>query len=153
MCCEEIFLKQLRDRGLRLTPQREMVLGVMHEIKGHATAEDIYARVHNLSSCVDISTVYRTLELLQELHLVTSLDPGDGQRRYELVGEHGAHPHLLCNSCGRLTRVEQEEIQPFVGCLRAAYGFEIALHDLIIPGVCQECLAHNHEPPRNGAGR
>ena len=70
MSCEQVFLEQLRERGFRLTPQREMVLSVMHQIEDFATAEEIYDRVQVLSSAVDISTVYRTLELLQEFHLV-----------------------------------------------------------------------------------
>jgi len=141
MCCESAFLKQLHDRGLRLTPQREMVLGALHETQGHVTAEDIYARVQHLSSCVDISTVYRTLELLQEFDLVTSLDLGDGQRRYELVGGHGAHYHLLCRSCGKLLRLEQGEIQPLLDHLRQSYGFETEASHLMIPGLCRECRA------------
>ena len=82
MCCEERFLQQLRERGFRLTPQREMVLHVLHDAEEHASAEELYARVSVLSSAVDISTVYRTLELLEEFHLVASFDLGDGERRY-----------------------------------------------------------------------
>jgi Fur family ferric uptake transcriptional regulator len=69
MACEEVFLQKLRERGFRLTPQREMVLSAMHEIEGLATADQIYGRVQEQSSAVDISTVYRTLDLLQEFAL------------------------------------------------------------------------------------
>jgi len=141
MCCEETFLQKLHERGFRITPQREMVLSVMHHIEGHATAEEIYDRVHALSSSVDVSTVYRSLELLQELRLVASLDLGDGQRRYELLTVHGQHHHLQCRSCGRLIRVEQEEIRPLVDHLALAYGFQAELDHLIIPGLCEECQA------------
>jgi Fe2+ or Zn2+ uptake regulation protein len=65
MSCEKAFLERLRERGFRLTPQREMVLAVMHGLDGFCTAEDIYSRVGEISSAVDISTVYRTLDLLQ----------------------------------------------------------------------------------------
>ena len=74
MCCEEIFLKRLQDRGFRLTPQRDVILQAMHHVDGHATAEEIHGKVHSISSAIDISTVYRTLELLQELHLVAAVD-------------------------------------------------------------------------------
>ena len=112
MACEEVFLQKLRERGFRLTPQREMVLSAMHEMEGLATAEQIYGRVRAHSAAVDISTVYRTLDLLQELHMVASVDPGDGQYRYELLGVHGAHVHLICQSCGAMIGVELEEIEP-----------------------------------------
>ena len=95
MACEKVFLERLRASGLRLTPQREMVLSAMHQIEGMATAEEIYAKVQALSSAVDISTVYRTLDLLKELDLVACIDPDDQQYRYELIGVHGPHLHLV----------------------------------------------------------
>jgi Fur family ferric uptake transcriptional regulator len=139
MSCEEAFFRRLREQGFRLTPQREMVLSVLHEIEDFATAEEIYDRVSGISSSVDISTVYRTLELLQDFHMVASVDPGDGQRRYELVGMHGQHFHLVCRSCGEIIGVEPGAIQAFAARMRAAYGFEIDLDHLSIPGLCQDC--------------
>ena len=139
MCCEDTFLKQLRRRGFRLTPQREMVLQAMHEVEPHATAEEVYARVSALSSAVDLSTVYRTLELLQEFHLVATIDLGDGQLRYELLGLHGRHHHLLCHACGKLVRVEQEELQGMIDALVETHGFAAEPEHLIIPGLCEKC--------------
>ena len=145
MCCEDTFLKQLRERGFRLTPQREMVLRAMHEVEAHATAEEIYARVSAVSSAVDLSTVYRTLELLQEFHLVASIDLGDGQHRYELLGLHGPHHHLLCRACGQLVRVEQGEVQRLIEGLREAHGFSAEPEHLIIAGLCEKCQAGSEE--------
>ncbi|MGQ9586682.1 MAG: Fur family transcriptional regulator, partial [Anaerolineae bacterium] len=139
MACEELFLHQLRQRGLRLTPQREMVLSVLHDIEGLATAEEIYAQVQTLSSSVDISTVYRTLDLLQNLHLVACVDAGDGQRRYELLGIHGPHAHLICQSCGQVIGVDLGTLQPLVEHLEREYGFATDLDHLTFPGLCQAC--------------
>lgn len=139
MSCEEVFFKRLREHGFRLTPQREMVLSVLHEVEGFATAEEIYERVSSITSSVDISTVYRTLELLQDLHLVASVDPGDGQRRYELLGLHGQHFHLVCLSCGEIMGVEPEAVEAFALKMRDAYGFEIDLQHLSVPGLCRKC--------------
>jgi Fur family ferric uptake transcriptional regulator len=139
MSCEEVFFKRLREHGFRLTPQREMVLSVLHDVEGFATADEIYERVSRISSSVDISTVYRTLELLQDFHLVASVDPGDGQRRYELLGLHGQHFHLVCLSCGKIIGVEPEALEAFAGRIRETYSFEIDLEHLSIPGLCQEC--------------
>lgn len=141
MTCQEVFFKQLRERGFRLTPQREMVLSALHEIEGFATADEIYERVSALSSSVDISTIYRTLELLQDFRLVASVDPGDGQRRYELVGIHGQHFHLVCRSCGRIIGMEPQAIESFATRMRAHHGFQIDLEHLSIPGLCWECAA------------
>jgi len=145
MCCEEVFSNELHDRGFRITPQREMVLASLHHIDGHATVDEIYARVQARSSSVDVSTVYRTLELLKEFRLVASIDLGDGQHRYELLTVHGPHHHLHCRSCGRLTRLECDEVQPLMNQLAQAYGFQAELDHLIIPGFCQECLAARDE--------
>ncbi len=139
MSCEEVFFQRLREHGFRLTPQREMVLSVLHDIEGFATAEDIYERVGDISTSVDISTVYRTLELLQDFHLVASVDPGDGQRRYELLGLHGQHFHLVCRSCGKIIGVEPEAIEPFATQMKERYGFELDVEHLSIPGLCEAC--------------
>lgn len=141
MSCEETFFKQLHERGFRLTPQREMVLSVMHQIEGFATAEEIYGKVYDLSSAVDISTVYRTLDLLQDLNLVASVDPGDGQRRYELLGTHGPHLHLVCCSCERVIGADLELARPLAENIKERYGFEIDLDHLALPGLCHECSA------------
>ncbi|MBU0491061.1 MAG: transcriptional repressor [Chloroflexi bacterium] len=137
--CEQTFIQQLRARGFRLTPQREMVLSVLHDVAGLVTAEEVHSRVQHLSSSVDISTVYRTLDLCQEFDLVSSVDPGDGQRRYELLGLHGAHLHLVCPACGQVTGIELEVAQALVEQLQAACGFQAILDHLSIPGLCPAC--------------
>ena len=146
MACEELFLKQLRERGLRLTPQREMVLSVMHQVEGVATAEEIFGRVQEISPAVDISTVYRTLDLLQELNLATCVDPGDGQRRYELLGVHGPHLHLVCQSCGEVMGANLDLAVSLAQQLRECYGFGADLEHLTVPGLCRACLTPDSSP-------
>jgi Fur family ferric uptake transcriptional regulator len=141
VCCEDRFLQQLRDRGFRLTPQREMVLHVLHDAEDHATAEDLYARVRSISSAVDLSTVYRTLELLEKLHLVASFGLGDGERRYELLTVHRPHHHLHCLGCGKLVTVEAQAMQPLLDRLAQAHAFSVQLDHCVISGYCQECQA------------
>jgi Fur family ferric uptake transcriptional regulator len=139
MACEEVFLQKLRDRGLRLTPQREMILSVMHDVEGLATAEAIYEQVQALTSAVDISTVYRTLDLLQEMDIVACVDPGDGQHLYELLGVHGPHIHLVCQSCGKVSGIDVKEAELLAQRLRAEHGFVADLDHLSISGLCEEC--------------
>lgn len=139
MSCEESLFSQLRERGLRLTPQREMVLSVMHKMEGFATAEEIYEEVQALSSAVDISTVYRTLDLFQDFHVVVTVDPGNGQRRFKLSDAREPRLHLVCRSCGEVIGVELGQVQPLVGHLKEHTGFEADLDQLSIPGVCHAC--------------
>ncbi|MGC9521655.1 MAG: Fur family transcriptional regulator [Anaerolineae bacterium] len=145
MSCEKVFTEQLHARGFRLTPQREMVLSVLHDVEDFATAEEIYAQLSEMSASVNMSTVYRTLELLQELHLVVSIEPSDGQRRYELVGLHGPHCHLVCRDCGKVIGVDPEVIAPFAAQMHRAHGFEIELEHLSIPGLCEACARGTRE--------
>ena len=139
MCCEGIFKERLHAQGLRVTPQRELILAVLHEINDYATAEEIYEMVHGRDDSVDLSTVYRTLELLSDLRLVAELDTGDRERRYELLSLHAPHHHLLCQACGKLIRVERHNVEPLLEHFHETYGFRANLDHLVIPGLCSEC--------------
>jgi len=137
--CEETFIKKLRERGFRMTPQREMVLAVLHEVEDFATAEAIHSRVGERSSVVDISTVYRTLELLEDFQMVAHIDGPDGQRHYELLGIHGLHHHLHCRICGKVIPLAHEEIQPLMKRLEEAYGFTVEPESWTFSGLCAAC--------------
>ena len=139
MSCKKLLIQYLHDRGLRLTPQRELVLSVMHQIEAPSTAEEIYERVHAVSSSVDISTVYRTLDLFQEFQLVSVFDPGDGKRRYEHLGAEAPHHHLVCQDCGKVIPVALGELQSLASYLADMYGFVIDASGLTIPGLCASC--------------
>ncbi len=139
MSCKEFLLRQLKERGLRFTPQRELVLNVLHQIEAPSTAEEIYARVHAISTSVDISTVYRTLELFREFQLVVAFDPGDGTRRYEHLGIEAPHHHLVCRSCGKVMQVALEELQPLIEHLTSTSGFVADAMGLTISGLCAAC--------------
>ena len=147
MACEEIFVQELHERGFRLTPQREIILSVLHDMDGWATADEIYKRVQNVSTSVDISTVYRTLDLLQAFDLVACVEPGDDQRRYELLGTHGPHLHLICQACGQVIGADLEAAHAFGQRLQAEYGFAPKLNHLSIPGLCPACAAGDDGPP------
>jgi Fur family ferric uptake transcriptional regulator len=148
MSCESAIFEQLRARGFRLTPQREMVLSVMHGLDDFATAEEIFDGVRALSSAVDISTIYRTLDLLQNFHVVATVDPGDGQRRYRLSGVDGSRLYLVCRACGGVRGVELEPVLPLLAFLRESLGFEVDLDHLSVPGLCQGCRAGRDQVTR-----
>jgi Fur family ferric uptake transcriptional regulator len=132
------LIEDLRQHGYRLTPQREMVLEAIHESHGHVSAEEIYARVQARNPYVHISTVYRTLELLKQLHIVCEFDLGGEHVCYELAGERGHH-HLVCQHCGEALRVDDEVLAPLKDALRQEYGFEAHLDHLAIFGCCRHC--------------
>jgi Fur family ferric uptake transcriptional regulator len=150
MSCEKIFLDRLREQGLRLTPQREMVLSVMHQLKDMATAEEILERVRRQSAAVDVSTIYRTLDLLQGLDLVISVDSGAGHRLYKLVGIEGPHLHLVCGQCGKVMGVDLSPAQSLATYLQDQHGFEMDMEHLSLPGLCCDCIQKSESSPRTG---
>jgi len=141
MSCEEALMEALRTRGFRFTLQREMILEILHHIPAHSTAEEIYTCVQASSSRVDIATVYRTLELLQELEFVNVIDMGPQGHRYELVGVNPPHPHLVCCSCGGILDLDPEELFPLAQCLDRTHGFAAEVNRLTIGGRCAACHA------------
>ena len=92
-------IETLREAGYRLTPQRLMVLQAIAESQGHQTADAIHQEVVKTYPYLDIATVYRILQLLKRLHLVTEIDLGGNSARYE-VAEPNKHHHMVCNKCG-----------------------------------------------------
>ena len=143
MACQQTFLRELRTHGFRLTPQREMVLSVLHDMEGHVSAEEVHSRVYAISPAVDISTVYRTLDLLQEFGLVTSIVPGDGHRRFELLAVHGPHIHLVCTHCKCVIGIPIETAQALADQTLAQHGFTADLGQLSLSGLCAACREGN----------
>jgi Fur family ferric uptake transcriptional regulator len=134
MSCTET----LREQGYRLTPQRLMILSAIHGSDHHISAEEIYEQVHGKYPHVNISTVYRTLELLKELGLVTETDLGGGKLRYHSV-ENGHHHHLICRKCGRIVELDEAVLKPVEGTILRKYGFKPDLSHLAVFGHCLEC--------------
>ena len=102
----------LRQRGYRLTPQRQLVLEAVDTLE-HATPDDILVEVRKTASGVNISTVYRTLELLEELGLVSHAHLGHGAPTYHLADRHH-HLHLVCRDCTKVIEADVEVAAEFV---------------------------------------
>ena len=107
---ETSWHEKLRSRGYRVTPQRQLVLEAIKAVD-HATPEEICARVRETARGVNISTVYRTLELLEELGMVTHTHLGHGAPTYHLAAEAN-HVHLVCATAGRSARPVRSWCRP-----------------------------------------
>ena len=130
---------QLRARGYRLTPQRQLVLEAVGQL-GHATPEEIATSVQRTASRVNISTVYRNLELLEELGLLQHTHLGHGAPTYSLAGDH-EHVHLVCRDCGGIDEAPREVAAPIVEALAATRGFQVDVGHLAVFGRCGACAA------------
>jgi Fur family transcriptional regulator, ferric uptake regulator len=124
--------ERLRERGMRVTPQREQVLAAVREL-GHATPEQISESVVG----VDVTTVYRTLELLEELGFVRHAHLGHGPPSYRPSEDQ--HIHVVCHTCGKVTDADPAVVDDLAGRLRAADGFELDRAHFTVFGRCRTC--------------
>jgi len=129
---------KLSELGYRLTPQRMMILSAIENSDEHISAEEIYAQVVAKYSNVNISTVYRTLELLKRLGLVTETDLGEGRVRYH-PADKGHHHHLVCKECGAIIDLDESVMAPVKDTLLREYKFIADLEHLAILGRCVNC--------------
>lgn len=128
----------LRNAGQRVTPQRLAVLGAFATPGGHLTADGVFQRIDRSLPGMTLSTVYRTLELLRDLHIVSETDLGGGVRQYELVTAT-PHHHLVCSRCGTLRELDDAALEPLRTHIRAIAGFEPVMHHLAVFGLCAAC--------------
>jgi Fur family ferric uptake transcriptional regulator len=130
--------ERLREKGFRLTPQRLMILAAMGSSDEHISVEEIYAEVTAKYPHVNISTVYRTLELLKRLGMVYEIDLGEGRVRYHAEAS-GHHHHLVCRDCGAVIDIKESTLSSLRDILLRDYGFQAELKHVAIFGLCQKC--------------
>jgi len=128
----------LRKLGYRLTPQRIMILEAVERADSHISAEEMYTQVHRRYPYINISTVYRTLELLEKLGLVIKTDFGEGRVRYHPV-DKGHHHHLVCQECGAIIDIDESTLARLQDVLLARYNFSASLKHVAIFGLCSNC--------------
>jgi Fur family transcriptional regulator, ferric uptake regulator len=129
----------LRERGLRLTAQRQLVLEAVYDL-GHATPDQVHGKVAETAAGVNISTVYRTLELLEEVGLVTHTHLSHGAPTYHAASER-QHVHLVCRGCGRIEEVEPKVLDEVAQRLRHEVGFQVDVGHVSFFGRCRECAS------------
>ncbi len=132
------LVKSLREAGHRLTPQRESVLAVIAASDGHLTAEEIILRVRRRYPYLNKSAVYRSLELLTALGLVTQTDLGGGHVEYELH-HHPHHHHLVCHHCKQVQQIDHAVFSALSKKLEHEFGFKADLDHFAIFGTCKKC--------------
>ncbi len=128
---------ELRSRGYRLTAQRQLVLEAVGQL-GHATPEEISTAVRRTASGVNISTVYRTLELLEEIGLVRHTHLGHGAPTYSVSGNDD-HVHLVCRDCEGVEEASTDLVADVVQRLAAEKGFSVDVGHFALFGRCRSC--------------
>lgn len=129
---------QLHERGLRWTPQRRAILEVLGSASGHVTAAELLERCRAVDPEVTPSTVYRTLDTLEDLGLVVHSHGPDGREEYHVVPEE-EHGHLLCETCGGTWELAPKELAALVDTLQQTRGFQASVSHLTLSGTCSSC--------------
>lgn len=127
----------LRERGMRVTPQRVLIHRTLRELDRHVTADEVLASVSERLPNASLPTVYAALELFEELGMVRRVAAGSGAALYDPRTEE--HQHVVCRSCGRVDDLDVKV--EAAGALRAARrrGFEPAHAELVVSGLCGSC--------------
>ncbi|HEY8618686.1 MAG TPA: Fur family transcriptional regulator [Dermatophilaceae bacterium] len=132
--------ESLRARGMRLTPQRERIIAAVRAL-GHATPDSLAAAVgQDGGQALSLSTIYRNLEALEQVGVVSHTHLDHRSPTYHLA-DHAAHLHLVCLSCGKVIESPVAAADPFVGNLLSRHGFVADVKHMAIHGWCEACSA------------
>ncbi len=134
------FKQILKKNTLKFTIQREVILETLYNSHEHLTPEALHHLIQDKYPDLKtgIATVYRTLALLEESQMVTSLSFGAQGKKYEL-GAKEHHDHLICTECGTITEFVDEEIEARQHHITDALNFKMSDHSMQIYGVCENC--------------
>lgn len=132
--------QRLRERGLRWTSQRRAVIDVLARTDGHVTGSELIERCRRIDPATIPSTVYRTLDVLEELGLVRHGHGADGREEFHVRPE-SEHGHLYCSACAGRWEIPPADARIVVDALQASGGFEVDLSHVTVVGRCSACAA------------
>jgi len=136
----EQFKQLLKKNNLKFTKQREVILSTLYNHEGHFTPEEIYQIIksENPELNTGIATIYRTLSLLENANIATSISFGTQGKKYEL-GVKAHHDHIICTKCGKILEFFDESIEKKQEKIAKSLGFKMEDHIMKIFGICPEC--------------
>jgi Fur family transcriptional regulator, ferric uptake regulator len=134
----DVVRERLRAEGMRWTPQRRILIEVLSSTDGHVTGAELVERCRERDPSTIPSTVYRTLDVLEELGFVSHSHAADGREEYHVLPD-AEHGHLHCVACGRTWEIPSTEATSLLRGLERARGFAIDVTHLSIAGQCRDC--------------
>ncbi len=127
----------LKKKGLRITQPRRIILGYIRDNGSHLTAEEIINFVHLEHPHINKSTIYRTLELLEENKCIFKSQSEDGTIYHH--AEEGHYYHLVCRNCGKTVDCEEDIFAPVEKTLEEKHGFQLDFSHVVMSGLCEKC--------------
>ena len=137
-------IELLRSKGSRLTPQRLLILSAVAEGNGHIGVDEVLQHARAAYPYIDISTVYRTLNLFKRLGVVTEVAMSDGLH-FELTDPRRRHHHMVCQNCGKAFDLSPSYLDEFRSRLIGEFGFKPDLDNFTVSGICSTCLSSGEE--------
>src|SRR5687767_15723328 len=131
------IIATLREQGVRITTARRAVIAALVETDGHVTAEDVTVAVQRQAPEIHLSTVYRTLEALEELGVVDHVHLGHGSAVYHLA--ENRHQHLVCERCKKVIHLADGLVDELAHAIDVNYRFSLRPHHFALIGLCEEC--------------
>jgi Fur family ferric uptake transcriptional regulator len=141
MSCSERLRREMRLRGIRITPQRSVILETVSHLGGHPSATEVYREAARRLPGLNPATVYRTLDSLQAAGLVDAMAGAGGRARFALRDLSHPHHHLVCVDCGGELELDAGWITDLARQVRRRKGFRLHTHHLTLTGQCRECAA------------
>ena len=135
--CMKETAQLLREKGLKVTPQRIAVYNMLLGTTAHPNAEMIYKTLEPTNPTMSLATVYKTLDFFKQLGLVQELNVGESSSRYDAVVR--CHPHTVCRICGRVDDLHMDALTEVARKLVPDLDFDVECEQLILYGVCKEC--------------
>ncbi|MEO5925929.1 MAG: transcriptional repressor [Bryobacteraceae bacterium] len=144
----------LKDRGVRLTRQRRVLLDLIDTSGKHLDADTLYNMAKEKDSKLNRVTVYRTLKMLKESGLVDELDLAhfEGEKHYYETRLKREHAHIICLRCGRVEEFFGEQLNAVKGSVASQFGFEIVFARTEIGGYCSHCQVLRAQDETQSAG-
>lgn len=139
---QEDFKELLRGKGLKVTSQRLLVLQIMAEHPGeHLTTEQIFDLVRKTNPEIGLATIYRTVQVLVDLHLIDKISFDDDVARYELRSSNAKHHHhhAICLGCGEVFSFEDDLLEKLEAAVEERLGFAVVDHEVKLYGYCRDC--------------
>ncbi|MBZ7985504.1 transcriptional repressor [Campylobacter sp. Cr9] len=136
----EEFKKILKTSGLKYTKQRECLLKLLYNNEEHSTPDELYEALKAMdpNQNIGIATIYRTLNLLEESGMVTSISFGSAGKKFELANKPH-HDHMICKTCGKIIEFQDDTIEQRQLKIAKEHGFKLSSHLMQLYGTCKDC--------------
>lgn len=146
----EIFREYIRQRGLRRTPERELILAEIFATHEHFDVDSLYLSLRQKGVKVSKASIYRALPLFIDCGLIREVDFADGHWHYEHIYGHEQHHHLRCLACGEVLEFEEPGLSCLGLRLLQEYGYTVVSHHLDVKGYCRACRESESPPAALG---